>query len=95
VLLEPGADPGVTFHCRVHLGHVSKQEILYRKAQRTRNTDALPYDPTIYLSSAAQYQALVKKYLGSTRRAGQGTAAERTHRFEDVLARTRFSCGVS
>jgi hypothetical protein len=24
------------------------------------------------------------------RRAGQGTAAERTHRFEDVLARTRF-----
>ena len=28
--------------------------------------------------------------LGSTRRAGQGTAPERTHRFEDVLARTRF-----
>jgi SAM-dependent methyltransferase len=35
-------------------------------------------------------KALVVKYLGSTRRAGQGTAQERTHRFEDVLARTRF-----
>ena len=34
--------------------------------------------------------ALVAKYLGSTHRAGQGTARERTHRFEDVLARTRF-----
>jgi hypothetical protein len=33
---------------------------------------------------------LVGKYLGSTWRAGQGTASERTHRFEDVLARTRF-----
>src|SRR6202042_2465246 len=32
----------------------------------------------------------VEKYLGSTRRAGQGTAPQRTHRFEDVLARTRF-----
>jgi hypothetical protein len=34
--------------------------------------------------------ALVQKYLGSTRRAGQGTAPEGTQRFEDVLARTRF-----
>ena len=32
----------------------------------------------------------MEKYLGSTRRAGQGTAPERTHRFEDVLTRTRF-----
>jgi hypothetical protein len=32
----------------------------------------------------------VEKYLGSTRRAGQGTVPERTHRFEDVLARTRL-----
>jgi SAM-dependent methyltransferase len=38
----------------------------------------------------AEIKALVEKYLGSTRRAGQGTAAVRTHRFEDVLARTRF-----
>jgi SAM-dependent methyltransferase len=37
-----------------------------------------------------EIKALVEKYLGSTRRAGQGTAAERTYRFEDVLAWTRF-----
>jgi SAM-dependent methyltransferase len=34
--------------------------------------------------------ALVEKYLGSRRRAGQGYSAVRTHRFEDVLVRTRF-----
>lgn len=34
--------------------------------------------------------ALVEKHLGSTRRAGQGTAPVRTHRFEDVLVETRF-----
>ena len=33
---------------------------------------------------------LVEKYLGATRRAGRGFAAIRTHRFEDVLVRTRF-----
>jgi hypothetical protein len=33
---------------------------------------------------------LVEKYLGSIRRAGQGSSPERTHRFEDVLVRTRF-----
>ena len=37
-----------------------------------------------------EIKALVEKYVGSTRRAGQGTAAPRTHRFEDVLALTRF-----
>jgi SAM-dependent methyltransferase len=37
-----------------------------------------------------EIRALVQKYLGSTRRAGQGTTPERTHRFEDVLVRTRF-----
>jgi SAM-dependent methyltransferase len=37
-----------------------------------------------------EIKALVEKYLGATRRAGQGTVPERTHRFEDVLARTRF-----
>jgi len=34
--------------------------------------------------------ALVEKYLGSTRRAGRGIAPVRTHRYEDVLVRTRF-----
>lgn len=38
----------------------------------------------------AEIRALVEKYLGSTRRVGQGIAPTRTHRFEDVLARTRF-----
>jgi len=37
-----------------------------------------------------EIRALVEKYLGSTRRAGQGIAPARTHRFEDVLVRTRF-----
>jgi SAM-dependent methyltransferase len=38
----------------------------------------------------AEIKAVVDKYLGSARRAGQGTAPVRTHRFEDVLVRTRF-----
>ena len=42
---------------------------------------AIPHD---------EIKTLVEKYLGSTRRAGQGVVPERTHRFEDVLARTRF-----
>ena len=37
-----------------------------------------------------QIAALVEKYLGPTRRVGQGSAPIRTHRFEDVLIRTRF-----
>jgi SAM-dependent methyltransferase len=37
-----------------------------------------------------EIKALVEKYLGSARRAGQGVAPVRTHRFEDVLVRTRF-----
>jgi len=37
-----------------------------------------------------EIKALVERYLGSTRRAGQGSAPVRTHRFEDVLIRTRF-----
>jgi len=38
----------------------------------------------------AEIKALVERYLGSTRRVGQGVAPVRTHRFEDVLVRTRF-----
>jgi SAM-dependent methyltransferase len=38
----------------------------------------------------AEIRALVEKYLGSTKRAGKGSAPVRTHRFEDVLVRTRF-----
>ena len=49
-----------------------------------------PPDPGVPAVPHDEIKALVAKYLGSTRRAGQGTAPERTHRFEDVLARTRF-----
>jgi SAM-dependent methyltransferase len=38
----------------------------------------------------AEIEALVAKYLGPTKRAGRGNAPKRTHRFEDVLVRTRF-----
>lgn len=37
-----------------------------------------------------EIKAVVEKHLGSTKRAGQGIAKVRTHRFEDVLVRTRF-----
>ena len=43
----------------------------------------------------AEIKALVEKYLGSTRRAGQGVSPVRTHRFEDVLVRTRFGAPQS
>jgi SAM-dependent methyltransferase len=43
----------------------------------------------------AEIRALVEKYLGSTRRAGQGVSPVRDHRFEDVLVRTRFGAPQS
>jgi SAM-dependent methyltransferase len=49
-----------------------------------------PSDPGIAPIPHDEIIARVEKYLGSTRRAGQGTAPKRTHRFEDVLAKTRF-----
>jgi SAM-dependent methyltransferase len=49
-----------------------------------------PPDPGVPAIPHGEIEALVRKYLGSTRRAGQGTVPPRTHRFEDVLARTRF-----
>jgi SAM-dependent methyltransferase len=49
-----------------------------------------PPDPGVPPIPHGEITALVEKYLGSTRRAGQGTAPQRAHRFEDVLARTRF-----
>jgi SAM-dependent methyltransferase len=49
-----------------------------------------PPDPGVPAIPHDDIKALVEKYLGSTRRAGQGTAPQRTHRFEDVLAQTRF-----
>jgi SAM-dependent methyltransferase len=49
-----------------------------------------PPDPGVPPIPHDEIKTLVAGYLGSTRRAGQGTAPERTHRFEDVLVRTRF-----
>jgi len=49
-----------------------------------------PPDPGVPPIPHEEIEALVEKYLGSTRRAGQGTVPPRTHRFEDVLVRTRF-----
>src|SRR4029077_14883393 len=37
-----------------------------------------------------EIEGLVEKYLGPTKRAGQGVAPVRNHRFEDVLVDTRF-----
>jgi SAM-dependent methyltransferase len=42
-----------------------------------------------------EIRALVERYLGSTKRAGQGTAPVRNHRFEDVLVKTRFGAPQS
>lgn len=49
-----------------------------------------PPDPGVPAIPHDEIRAVVEKYLGSTRRAGQGTAPPRAHRFEDVLAQTRF-----
>jgi SAM-dependent methyltransferase len=49
-----------------------------------------PPDPGVPAIPHDEIKALVEKYLGSNRRAGQGIVPERTHCFEDVLARTRF-----
>jgi SAM-dependent methyltransferase len=49
-----------------------------------------PPDPGVPAIPHDEIKALVAKYLGSARRAGQGIFPARTHRFEDVLARSRF-----
>jgi hypothetical protein len=59
--------------------------IVHTVAGRTR-----PPGPGVPAIPHEEITALVEKYLGSTRRAGQGTAPVRAHRFEDVLVRTRF-----
>lgn len=42
-----------------------------------------------------EIKAVVERYLGSTTRSGQGFVRERNHRFEDVLADTRFGAPVT
>jgi SAM-dependent methyltransferase len=43
----------------------------------------------------AEIEAIVQRYLGPTKRAGRRPAPVRTHRFEDVLVRTRFGAPTS
>jgi SAM-dependent methyltransferase len=50
----------------------------------------VPPDPGAPPIPHAEIRALVEQYLGPARRAGQGVSPVRTHRFEDVLVRTRF-----
>jgi SAM-dependent methyltransferase len=59
--------------------------IVHTVAGRSR-----PPDPGVPPIPHDEIEALVDKYLGTTRRAGQGTAPVHGHRFEDVLVRTRF-----
>jgi SAM-dependent methyltransferase len=49
-----------------------------------------PPDPGVPAIPHDEIRALVAKYLGSNRRAGQGISPQRSHRFEDVLIQTRF-----
>ena len=51
---------------------------------------ARPPDPGVPVVPYEEITALVGKYLGSVRRAGQGSVQRRDHRFEDVLAVSRF-----
>jgi SAM-dependent methyltransferase len=52
-----------------------------------RSTPPTPGPPPI---PHAEIRALVEKYLGSSQRAGRGTARTRGDRFEDILSATRF-----
>jgi SAM-dependent methyltransferase len=49
-----------------------------------------PPDPGVPPIPHDEITALVTRYLGPARRAGQGTPPQQPHRVEDVLARTRF-----
>ena len=49
-----------------------------------------PPDPGVPPIPHDEIRALVASYLGSNRRAGQGTCGPRTHTFQDVLVQTRF-----
>lgn len=55
----------------------------------------VPPDPGLPRIPHDQIMAIVKRYLGSTNRAGAGTARVRNHRFEDILGRSRFGPGRS
>lgn len=100
----PGAAPGpyrlVTFGQSFHwTDEVRVAEVVYDMLEpggsmglivhtvEGRTSPPSPGPPPI---PHAEIEALVDKYIGSTKRAGQGVAPARTHRFEDVLILTRF-----
>lgn len=100
----PGAAPGpyrvVTFGQSFHwTDEVRVAEAVYDMLEsggtlalivHTVEGRAVPPSPGPPPIPHAEIKALVQKYLGSTKRAGQGIVPVRTHRFEDALARTRF-----
>ncbi len=100
----PGAAPGpyrvVTFGQSFHwTDEVRVAESVYDMLEsggalalivHTVEGRAVPPSPGPPPIPHAEIKALVQKYLGSTKRAGQGVTPVRTHRFEDALARTRF-----
>jgi SAM-dependent methyltransferase len=53
-----------------------------------RTSPPAPTEPPI---PHEEIEAIITRFLGPRRRSGQGFAAVRTHRFEDILAQTRFS----
>jgi SAM-dependent methyltransferase len=56
----------------------------------TRAGRSQPPDPGVPPIPHDEIKALVEIYLGSSRRAGQGTLPPRARRFEDVLVKSRF-----
>jgi SAM-dependent methyltransferase len=100
----PGAAPGpfrlVTFGQSFHWTDEARvAEAVYGMLQpdgalalvvHTVKDRAVPPSPGPPPIPHAEIKALVERYLGPARRAGQGLARPRDHRFEDVLVRTRF-----
>jgi SAM-dependent methyltransferase len=100
----PGAAPGpyrlVTFGQSLHwTDEMHAAEAVYDMLEpdgamamivHTVEGRAVPPNPGIPPIPHAEIEAIVQRYLGPTKRAGQGPAPVRTHRFEDVLVQTRF-----
>lgn len=100
----PGAAPGpyrlVTFGQSFHWTDEARvAETVYDMLQpggalalivHTVEGRPVPQGPGFPPIPHAEIRALVEKHLGSTRRAGRGVSPVRSHRFEDILVRSRF-----
>ncbi len=105
----PGAAPGpyrlVTFGSSLHWTDEARvAEMVYDMLEpggalalivHTVEGRPVPPSPRPPPIPHEEIKAIVEKYLGSTRRVGQAIAPVRTHRFEDVLVRTRFGTPLS